>query len=150
DARLRHAADLLAEADGMRLPTLFGPEHGLFGQAQDLLSVPDQRAAYRGLPIISLYGDTYASLRPTPEHLAGLDALVIDLPDIGSRYYTFAATMCLCLEAAAAVGLLPVVLDRPNPLGGIHVEGPIRQPGIQSFVGHQPVCTRHGLTLGEL
>jgi uncharacterized protein YbbC (DUF1343 family) len=150
DRQFRHAADLLARAPGVRLAALFGPEHGLFGQAQDLIAVGDQHAPGSSLPVHSLYGDSFASLRPTPEQLRGLDALVIDLPDIGCRYYTFAATMMLCQEAAAAAGLLAVVLDRPNPLGGVAVEGPPRQPGFESFVGFAPIVTRHGLTLGEL
>src|SRR5262249_40398403 len=90
------------------------------------------------------------SLSPQPEQLAGLDVLVIDLVDVGSRYYTFQATMLLCLEAAARHGLRTLVLDRPNPLGGVAVEGPLLRPGFESFVGMHPLPTRHGLTIGEL
>ena len=150
DGQIRHAAELLARAPGVKLAALFGPEHGLFGQAQDLVAVGDQTAPGSGLPVHSLYGDSPASLKPSPEQLDGLDALVIDLPDIGSRYYTFAATMMLCLEAASEAGLFAVVLDRPNPLGGVAVEGPARRAGFESFVGYAPLVTRHGLTLGEL
>src|SRR5205823_1942555 len=103
-----------------------------------------------GLRTYSLYGDTAASLRPTPEQLAGLDVLVIDLQDVGSRYYTFPATMLYCLEVAAGVGVRVLVLDRPNPLGGVAVEGPTVRPGYESFVSARPVATRHGLTVGEL
>src|SRR5262249_3635533 len=103
-----------------------------------------------GLRVHSLYGDTPASLRPTAEQLQGLDALVIDLQDVGSRYYTFQATMLYCLEEASRHKLLAVVLDRPNPLGGVAVEGPTLRPGWESFVGPHPIPTRHGLTLGEL
>jgi len=102
DGRLRHAAELLAAAPGVRLAALFGPEHGFHGQAQDLIGVGDQRDAPSGLRIYSLYGSTFDSLRPTAEQLRDLDALVIDLQDVGSRYYTFQATMLLCLEAASA------------------------------------------------
>src|SRR6202011_2390105 len=110
DRELRHAADLLASAAGVRLAGLFGPEHGLLGHAQDLIGVGDGQPASAGIAVHSLYGDNFASLKPTPEMLRDLDALAIDLPDIGSRYYTFAATMCLCLEAAAEAGKRVLVL----------------------------------------
>lgn len=150
DASLRHAVDLFAKCPQVRLTALFGPEHGLFGQAQDLIGVPDRRESLYGIPVHSLYGNSFASLKPTPEHLHAIDALVVDVPDIGSRYYTFAATMLLCLEAAGAAGVQTIVLDRPNPLGGVEVEGPALRPGCRSFVGYAAVATRHGLTLGEL
>jgi uncharacterized protein YbbC (DUF1343 family) len=150
DSRLRHAADLLAEAPGVRLAALFGPEHGLLGQAQDLIGVGGGSDPRRAVPVHSLYGDSVASLRPAAEQLRGLDTLVVDLQDVGSRYYTFQATMLYCLEAASGAGLVTVVLDRPNPLGGEAVEGPTLRPGFESFVGPHPVPTRHGLTMGEL
>jgi uncharacterized protein YbbC (DUF1343 family) len=149
-ADLRHAANLLAAAPGLRLAALFGPEHGLFGEAQDLVGVPNGSDADPGLRVHSLYGDTVESLRPADEQLAGLDALVIDLQDVGSRYYTFQATMLFCLEAASRRGLRVVVLDRPNPLGGEAIEGPTLRPGFESFVGIHLLPTRHGLTIGEL
>jgi uncharacterized protein YbbC (DUF1343 family) len=141
DVDLNHAADLFAAA-GVTLAALFGPEHGFHGTAQDLIGVADTVAVH------SLYGATVESLRPAPAQLAGLDALVIDLQDVGARYYTFQATMLYCLEAAA--GLPVVVLDRPNPLGGAAVEGPALRPGYESFVGPHPIATRHGMTMGEL
>lgn len=150
DAGLRHAADLLAATDRVRLGALFGPEHGFGGEAQDLVGVADVLHPKYRCPVISLYGDTVESLRPRADVLRGLDLLVIDLPDIGSRYYTFQATMLFCLEAAAASDLPVVLLDRPNPLNGVTVEGPTVQPGFESFVGPHPLPTRHGLTLGEL
>ncbi len=150
DDQLRSAADLLAEAPGVRLAVLFGPEHGLQGTAQDLIGVPDDRDHGAGVRVVSLYGSSFASLSPTEDDLRGLDALVIDLQDVGSRYYTFQATMLLCLEAASRHRLPTVVLDRPNPLGGDQVEGPLLQSGYESFVGIHPLVTRHGLTIGEL
>src|SRR3954471_8868300 len=150
DARLRHAVELFAAADGVKLATVFGPEHGLLGEAQDLIGVGDDRDPLSGVRAVSLYGSSVASLRPTAEQLAGLDVLVVDLQDVGSRYYTFPTTMLYCLEAAAGVGLRVVVLDRPNPLGGEAVESPTLRPGFESFVGAPPIATRHGLTVGEL
>lgn len=150
DARLRDAAGLFAAARDVTLVALFGPEHGFFGQAQDLESVPEDPAASRAVRLHSLYGSSAASLRPTPEQLTGIDLLVIDLQDVGSRYYTFQATMKYCLEAAAPLGLPVLVLDRPNPLGGALVEGPRLRPGFESFVGCHDIAIRHGLTIGEL
>jgi uncharacterized protein YbbC (DUF1343 family) len=150
DGRYRHATELLAEAPGVRLAALFGPEHGFLGEAQDLIGVRDADDPVSGMRVYSLYGDSFESLRPTEEQLHGLDALVIDLQDVGSRYYTFQATMALCLEAASKAKLRAFVLDRPNPLGGVHVEGPALRPGFESFVGFYPGVTRHGLTIGEL
>jgi uncharacterized protein YbbC (DUF1343 family) len=150
DASLRHAVDLFANCPHLKLTALFGPEHGLFGQAQDLIGVPGQHEPRHGIVVHSLYGSRVESLKPSAQQLQGLDTLVIDVPDIGCRYYTFAATMLMCLEAAAAVGLPTVVLDRPNPLGGEVVEGPAPRQRFRSFVGYASVATRHGLTLGEL
>src|SRR5262249_48367817 len=104
----------------------------------------------RGPRAISLYGNTAASLRPGPQDLKGLDLLVIDLQDVGARYYTFQATMLYCLEAANALGLRAMVLDRPNPVSGTVVEGPRLVSGFESFVGAHDLAIRHGLTLGEL
>src|SRR5439155_26815495 len=134
---------LLAHHPQVKVAALFGPEHGFLGQAQDLIGVRD--AAHSSPRVYSLYGDTFDSLKPTAEQLRGLDALVIDLQDVGSRYYTFQATMLYCLEAASAAGLRTIVLDRPNPLGGVAVEGPTLRPGYESFVGTHPIPVRHGL-----
>jgi uncharacterized protein YbbC (DUF1343 family) len=147
---LRQSSELLAAAPQVDLAALFGPEHGLKGEAQDLVGVAAGCDPDSGLRIYSLYGDTAASLRPTREQLRDLDALVIDLQDVGSRYYTFQATMLFCLEEASERKLLTVILDRPNPLGGVKVEGPALQPGFESFVGIHPLVTRHGMTIGEL
>ncbi len=150
DRRLRHAADLLGAAPGVRLARLFGPEHGVRGDAQYMAAVPDERDRRTGLPVHSLYGPTAESLRPTPAQLAGLDALAFDVQDVGTRFYTYQATMLLCMEAAARAGLKFLVLDRPNPLGGLLVEGPRLRPGFESLCGLHDLPVRHGMTVGEL
>ncbi len=129
---------------------LFGPEHGFYGAEQDMVAVGDGSDPWTGAPLRSLYGDSEASLRPSPNAFSDLDLLVVDLQDVGSRYYTYAATAAWAAEAALAADCEVWVLDRPNPLGGELVEGNLRRPGFESFVGafEQPV--RHGLTLGEL
>jgi uncharacterized protein YbbC (DUF1343 family) len=149
DADLRHAVDRLAAA-GVELAALFGPEHGVRGDAQDMVGVDAGRDARTGLPVYSLYGHEVASLTPTPDMLAGLDALVFDVQDVGSRYYTFVWTMVLAMRAAAEAGIGFVVLDRPNPIGGEAIEGEAIAPGYQSFVGLASCPNRHGLTAGEI
>ena len=121
DRDLRHLADLLHQWNV--LAALFGPEHGVRGDAQYLEEVRDARDARTGVPEHSLYGKDFASLTPRDEHLRGLDALVFDVQDVGSRYYTYLATMGLAMQAAAKHKLRFVVLDRPNPIGGLAVEG---------------------------
>lgn len=150
NADLRQARELFAETTRLRLAALFGPEHGLLGEAQDLIGVGEGDDPLSGLRVHSLYGDRVESLRPTPEQLQGLDALVVDLQDVGSRYYTFPTTMLYALQVASTLKLLTVVLDRPNPIGGAAVEGPLLQMKYASFVGPHPLPTRHGLTIGEL
>jgi uncharacterized protein YbbC (DUF1343 family) len=143
----RHAIDALRDA-GVNVVRLFGPEHGLRGAAAAGERVASGIDAPSGLPVVSLYGERN---QPTPEDLAGLDALVVDLQDAGVRFYTYASTMLLCLEAAAAAGLEVVVLDRPNPLGGERVEGPERDQEMPfSMVSAAPGPLVHGLTLGEM
>jgi uncharacterized protein YbbC (DUF1343 family) len=149
-ARLVHAADLLASAPGVRLAALFGPEHGVRGDAQYMAAVGGERDRRTGIAVHSLYGETADSLKPRPEQLAGLDALVFDIQDVGTRYYTYQATMMLCMEAAAAAKVAFVVLDRPNPIGGEEVEGPRLFPGFESFCGLHDLAVRHGMTVGEL
>lgn len=150
DRRLRHAADLFHEADGVRLSALFGPEHGVRGDAQYMAAVRGERDRRTGVPVHSLYGSDAGSLRPSPRHLRGLDALVFDIQDVGTRFYTYQATMLYCMEAAARAGIGFFVLDRPNPVGGLAVEGPALRPGFESFCGVHDVAVRHGLTVGEL
>ncbi len=147
---LDHLVDALHAADGIEITALFAPEHGLRGEAQDMESVETMRDPATGLPVHSLYGSTEASLTPTAAMLAEVDLLVFDVQDIGSRYYTFAATLLLCMRRCAALGLPVLVLDRPNPLGGGSVRGGTVAPGFESFVGLYPVPVRHGLSVGEL
>ena len=147
---LRHAADLLSRAPDFRLVLLFGPEHGLRGEAQDMEPVGESEDPDTGLPVSSLYGHDAASLRPDPVEFEALDGIVYDLQDVGSRYYTFVYTLSYLMEAAREAGLPVVVLDRPNPIGGIAVEGPVLDPSLSSFVGRYPLPVRHGMTTGEL
>lgn len=149
-AELHHAIDRLHAAPGVQLRRLFGPEHGLRGDAQDMIAVDSEWDAATGLEVVSLYGSSVTSLGPPPGSLDDLDVLVYDIQDIGTRYYTFAATLAYCMDAAAAAGVQVVVCDRPNPLGGEAVEGPLVSPGFESFVGTLPVPVRHGLSVGEL
>lgn len=147
DSSLRHARFVM-EAQGLTISALFGPEHGYGGEAQDMIAVGDDKPT--GIPVYSLYGATEAELSPTAEQLSQVDALVIDLQDVGARYYTFVWTAVLMLRAAAARGIETFVLDRPNPLGGEIVEGGPQRPGYRSFVGLCDVAVRHGMTIGEL
>ena len=147
---LDHAVDVVRQLRGARLVRLFAPEHGLAGTAQDQIGTARERAGATRLPVVSLYDGTAASLAPTARALAGLDALVVDLQDVGSRYYTFVWTMVLAMRACAAAGVRVVVLDRPNPLGGEQLEGNIAEPGWTSFVGLHPLPIRHGLTIAEV
>ena len=146
---LSHAVDRFIQL-GIRLARLFGPEHGVRGEAQDMIGVPAAPDSRTGIPVSSLYGATFESLTPTAADLAEIDVLVIDLQDIGSRYYTYVWTMGLAMKAAAAAGVSVVILDRPNPLGGLAVEGGPVSPGFESFVGLGSVPVRHGLTIGEM
>lgn len=129
---------------------LVGPEHGFYGVEQDMVPASGGTDPWTGAPIVSLYGDSADSLRPAPGLFDDVDLLVIDLQDVGSRYYTYAATAVWAAEAALAAGREVWVLDRPNPLGGERVEGGPVRPGFESFVGAFAVPVRHGLTLGEL
>jgi uncharacterized protein YbbC (DUF1343 family) len=136
--------DVLARAEGVKLVALFSPEHGIRGTAD--AKVASDVDAPTGLPVHSLYGQT---LRPTEEMLRGIEAIVIDLPDIGTRFYTYMTTMAYVMEAAAPSKIAVVVLDRPNPTGW-RIEGPSLEKSLVSFVGYFPMPIRHGLTIGEL
>jgi molybdopterin-guanine dinucleotide biosynthesis protein MobB len=135
---------------GLDVRSLFGPEHGLTGAVQDMLAVGDGDTPARKIPVVSLYGERFEDLSPRPEHLAGLDAIVCDLPDVGSRYYTFVWTTALVMKACAVKGIPVFVLDRPNPLGGLTVEGNLPEERLLSFVGLWPLPPRHGMTPGEI
>ena len=146
---LVHAVDR-SLAEGLDIVRIFGPEHGLRGGAQDMLHVDTDLDPLTGIPTVSLYGATEQSLRPKAADLAGVDVVLIDLQDIGSRYYTYAYTAAYMVEACTNAGVEAWVLDRPNPIGGLEVEGNVVQPEFTSFVGAFPIATRHGMTLGEL
>jgi uncharacterized protein YbbC (DUF1343 family) len=146
NGRLEHAISLLRDVRGARLTALFAPEHGLWGAPQDHATIATDRDPVTGMRVSSLYGERR---EPTPSMLAGLDVMVIDLQDVGSRYYTFAWTMALTMRACARAGVAVMVLDRPNPLGGEILEGNIPDPAFASFVGLHPLPIRHGLTIGE-
>jgi len=150
DAGLRHAVDLFSEDRRFDLRVLFGPEHGLRGAEQDMIAVTSTRDARTGLPVHSLYGETLESLGPADEALEEIDALVFDIQDIGARYYTYVWTMVLAMRACARTGRELVVLDRPNPIGGLQVEGGNVEDGFESFVGLCSVPNRHGMTVGEI
>src|SRR5262249_50630702 len=147
DAELRHIVDLLPRD---QLACLFGPEHGVRGDAQDMIGVGEARDSVTGLPMHSLYGATEESLRPRPESLAGLDAVVFDIQDIGARYYTYVWTLLHMMQACAGAGVEVIVLDRPNPIGGVDVEGGAIGTDYLSFVGRFSVPNRHGMTAGEI
>jgi uncharacterized protein YbbC (DUF1343 family) len=151
DARLRHLIDLLAGARRVKLARIFGPEHGVRGAAQDMIAVAEGgRDPATGVPVVTLYGSDEASLRPRQEDLSDLDALVFDLQDVGARYYTFIWTLALAMQEAARAKVKVVVLDRPNPLGGLEVEGNLGDDAFRSFVGLYPLPVRHGMTVGEV
>ena len=148
DAGFRYACDVLAARFPGQLRAILSPQHGLWGEQQaNMIESPHARHPVLDVPVYSLYSETR---RPTAAMLDGVDALVVDLQDVGTRVYTFAWTVSHCLEACAAAGLPVVVLDRPNPLGGLTVEGPLLESECESFVGRAAIPMRHGLTLGEL
>ena len=134
--------------EGFSIKALFGPQHGARGEKQDNMIESGHYAdPYTGLPVHSLYSNVR---KPTPEMLSGLDAIVFDLQDVGVRVYTFIWTMLLAMEACAEIGIRFIVLDRPNPIGGIQREGAVLRKDFESFVGLHPIPLRHGLTCGEL
>ena len=143
-----HSADLFFENSDWKLAALFGPQHGIRGDVQDnMIETSHTVDKLTGLPIYSLYSETR---QPTEEMLSGLDALMFDLQDVGCRVYTFVYTMANAMRACAELGKKMFVLDRPNPIGGLAVEGNLLEPGHESFVGQYSIPMRHGLTAGEL
>lgn len=147
DSGGKHIVDVFRTMPGVRVVALFGPEHGFRGIEEAGASIDNQTDSATGLPIHSLYGKTN---KPTPQMLADVDVLVFDIQDVGARFYTYLYTMSLAMEAAAECGKRFVVLDRPNPIDGVQVEGPILEPQFATFVGLYPIPVRYGLTVGEL
>src|SRR5258705_6352394 len=148
DRAFTHIVDRMAAAEGIGLGAIFGPQHGFRSDVQDnMVETPHGADATRRVPVYSLYSETR---EPTAEMLRGLDALVIDLQDIGARIYTYIYTMANCMRAAARHGVQVIVCDRPNPIGGEAVEGATLRPGWESFVGQFAIPMRHGMTTGEL
>ncbi|MBN1641683.1 MAG: DUF1343 domain-containing protein [Anaerolineae bacterium] len=141
------APDALVQSGSGSLAALYGPEHGLGGHEADGAAVASTRDPRTGVPVYSLYGETR---RPSGEMLAGIDVLLYDIQDVGARFYTYIWTMSYVLEAAAEHGVPVIVLDRPNPIGGQILEGPLLEPGYDSFVGRYLLPVRHGMTVGEL
>lgn len=145
---LEHAKDIFLGFDNSEIRAIFGPQHGLFGHTQDNMieweGFIDKKT---GIPVYSLYGKTR---KPTPEMLKDIDVLIIDLQDIGSRYYTFIWTLDLCMEACLENNKTIVILDRPNPIGGHIIEGTVLNVEYASFVGRKPLLVRHGMTIGEI
>lgn len=144
---LESTVDVLRAAPGVQLVALFGPEHGVYGDVPAGQKVESRTDARTGLPVHSLYGKTF---KPTPEMLKGLDAMVYDLQDNGCRSYTFISSMGVAMEACGEAGVEFIVLDRPNPLGGERIEGPMLDPQFRSAVGRWPVPYVYGMTCGEL
>jgi uncharacterized protein YbbC (DUF1343 family) len=138
--------DAIARVPGCTIGALFGPEHGVRGDLQDGIHGADEVDAPTGAPVFSLYGKYR---KPTQEMLAGLDLLIYDMQDVGNRHYTYLYTLAYCMQAAKQAGIPMMVLDRPNPINGLDIEGPRVDPANLSFVGMYPVPTRYGLTIGE-
>jgi uncharacterized protein YbbC (DUF1343 family) len=148
DRGFLHILDRLASADGLTLAAIFGPQHGFRSDVQDnMIETPHASDPGRRVPIYSLYSETR---EPTPEMLKAIDVLVIDLQDVGARIYTYIYTMANCMRACARHRVPVIVCDRPNPIGGVDVEGARLVPGFESFVGQFPIPMRHGMTTGEL
>ncbi|MGE6490582.1 exo-beta-N-acetylmuramidase NamZ family protein [Exiguobacterium sp. NPDC077395] len=139
--------DLFDQSDDFELTALYGPEHGVRGDAQAGSTVSSYIDEVTGLPVYSLYG---ATKKPTPDMLEDVDVLVFDIQDVGTRYYTYIYTMAYAMEAASENGIPFVVLDRPNPQGGLRVDGPVLDPDYASFIGLYPIPLKHGMTVGEL
>jgi uncharacterized protein YbbC (DUF1343 family) len=145
---LEHAISIFLNSKKFTLKAFFGPQHGIHGETQDnMVEWKGFRDKKTGLPVYSLYSTTR---KPEPAMLKGIDVLAVDMQDVGSRYYTFIWTLELCMQACAGAGTSIIVLDRPNPLGGIRTEGPVLDMDYSSFVGLGPLPVRHGMTIGEI
>jgi uncharacterized protein YbbC (DUF1343 family) len=148
DHRFTHIVDAVSATPGVTVGAIFGPQHGFRSDVQEnMIETGHARDERRRIPVYSLYSETR---EPTAEMLAGLDALIVDLQDVGTRIYTYIYTMAYCLTAARRHRVKVIVCDRPNPIGGSQVEGPMLVPGFESFVGLYPIPMRHGMTIGEL
>ncbi len=148
DRSFTHITDTLAHTPGITTGAIVGPQHGFRSDVQDnMIETPHANDSRRRVPVFSLYSETR---EPTAEMLRHVDVMVIDLQDIGARIYTYIYTMANCLRACAKHGVDIIVCDRPNPIGGVDVEGPMLVPGHESFVGQFPIPMRHGMTIGEL
>jgi uncharacterized protein YbbC (DUF1343 family) len=143
----RHIVDVLNEIEGVKIVALFGPEHGIRGEVPDGKSISHGVDTKTGIPVFSLYGEVK---KPTEEMLKDIDVLIFDIQDVGARFYTYISTMSYCMEACAEMGKKFIVLDRPNPIRGVYVDGPILEPRFKSFVGLHPIPVAHGMTVGEL
>ena len=149
DSAGNRTADILAHTPGIQLAAIFSPEHGITG-ALDTTGIGNSKDPATGAQIYSVYGDTDAKRRPTPDELKDLDAIVYDIQDIGVHFYTYESTLGYFLEAAAKAGKPVYILDRPNPVNGVFVQGPVADPGRESFVNYWQIPVRHGMTIGEL
>ena len=147
DSKGTHIIDLLYQAPAVELVAIFAPEHGIRGDVEGGDQIDNQKDTKTGVPILSIYGQTR---KPTPEMLQDIDVLIFDIQDVGTRFYTYISTMSLCMEAAAQNNIEFMVLDRPNPITGTIVEGPVLEEEYKSFVGIHPIALRHGMTVGEL
>ncbi len=150
DGGLHYVFDRLCADPRTRPQMLLAPEHGLFGERLYMEPVPDAMDPFLGLPVTSLYGDQAGSLAPDPDRLRGLDLVVVDLQDVGARYYTYLATLAMTMDSCAAAGVPVWVADRPNPIGGVQVEGNVPVSSLKSFVSWLPLANRHGMTAGEV
>jgi uncharacterized protein YbbC (DUF1343 family) len=149
DSQGHRTIDLLAHAPGVQLTAIFSPEHGVTGEL-DTTHIGNSRDAATGITVYSVYGGTDQARRPPFDVLKNLDVIVFDLQDAGVRFYTYETSLGYFLEAAAKAGIQVIVLDRPNPINGAFVQGPMSQPGMENFVNYGPIPVRHGMTIGEL
>ncbi len=143
----KHIVDVLNEIPDVKIVTLFGPEHGIRGEVPDGKSISHGFDVKTGIPVYSLYGEVK---KPTPEMLKDIDVLLFDIQDVGARFYTYISTLSYCMEACAEQGKKFIVLDRPNPIRGVYVDGPVLELKFKSFVGLQTIPVAHGMTVGEL
>ena len=146
----RSSTSQFCDSSPFKLKVLLAPEHGLYGVEQDMTLIANETDPLSGLPVQSLYGTNNSSLTPSPALLNGIDNLIFDIQDVGSRYYTFIYTLANCMKTCAGSDIRMVVCDRPNPINGVIVEGNLVKKEFQSFVGQYPIPNRHGMTVGEL